>query len=79
VAAGHTLAVTSFTVTQAGQTTPLDARLMTRANDPNNYLSTNVAFLTAKAAFKASTTYNVKFSGTNNGEALTKEWSFTTK
>jgi uncharacterized protein YkwD len=79
VAAGHTLAVTSFIVTQAGQTTPLDARLMTRANDPNNYLSTNVAFLTAKAAFKASTTYNVKFFGTNNGAAFTKEWSFTTK
>lgn len=79
VVSGNTIAVTSFTVTEAGQTTPLDARLMTRANDPNSYLSANVAFLTAKAAFKVGTTYNVKFVGTNNGAALTKEWSFTTK
>lgn len=79
VVVGNTIAVTSFTVTQAGQAAPLDARLMTRANDPNKYLSGNVAFLTAKAAFKAATTYNVKFTGTNNGTAFSKEWSFTTK
>jgi hypothetical protein len=79
VVTGNTLSVTSFTVTEAGQTTPLDARLMTRANDPNAYLSGNVAFLTAKTPFKSNTVYNVKFSGTNNGANLTKEWSFTTK
>jgi hypothetical protein len=76
---GNTIAVTSFTVTEAGHSTPVDARLLTRANDPNHYLSSNVAFLVAKAAFKSTTTYNVKFTGTNNGAALTKEWAFTTK
>jgi len=79
VVAGNTLSVTSFTVTEAGQTSPMDARLLTRANDPNAYLSGNVAFLTAKTPFKSNTVYNVKFSGTNNGANLTKEWSFTTK
>jgi uncharacterized protein YkwD len=79
VVAGNTISVTSFTVTEAGQTTPLDARLMTRANDPNAYLGGNVAFLTAKTPFKSNTVYNVKFSGTNNGANLTKEWLFTTK
>jgi len=79
VVAGNTLAVTSFTVTEAGQSTPMDARLMTRANDPNAYLTSNMAFLIAKAPFKTNTVYNVKFSGTNNGANLTKEWSFTTK
>jgi hypothetical protein len=79
VVTGNTIAVTTFTVTEAGQSAPMDARLLTRANDPNNYLTGNVAFLVAKAAFKSTTTYNVKFTGTNNGAAFTKEWSFTTK
>lgn len=79
VVLGNTLSVTSFTVTEVGQTTSLDARLITRANDPNAYLSSNMAFLIAKAPFKSSTTYNVKFSGTNNGAAMSKEWSFKTK
>lgn len=79
VVTGNTLAVTSFTVTEAGQTASLDGRLLTRANDPNAYLTGNVAFLTAKTPFKSKTVYNVKFSGTNNGAGLIKEWSFTTK
>ncbi|MHA4867252.1 CAP domain-containing protein [Duganella sp. PWIR1] len=79
VVTGNTIAVTTFTVTEAGQTAPMDARLMTRSNDPNSYLSSNVAFLIAKAPFKAGTTYNVKFAGTNNGAAFTKDWSFATK
>lgn len=79
VANANTLSVTTFTVTEAGQSTVMDARLLTRANDPNSYLSGNVAFLIAKTPFKSKTSYNVKFIGTNNGMSLTKEWSFTTK
>jgi hypothetical protein len=56
--------VTTFTVTEAGQAAPMDARLMNRSNDPNAYLSSNVAFLIAKAPFKSGTSYNVKFVGT---------------
>jgi uncharacterized protein YkwD len=79
VVSGNTITVATFSVTEAGQTTPIDARVMTRANDPNNYLNGNVAFLIGKAPFKAATVYNVKFVGTNNGVAFTKQWSFTTK
>lgn len=79
VVTGNTIAVTSFSVTEAGQPAPMDARLMTSANDPNHYLTGNVAFLIAKAPFKSGTTYNVKFSGTNNGVALSKEWWFKTQ
>ncbi|MYM80755.1 MULTISPECIES: CAP domain-containing protein [Duganella] len=79
VVTGNTIAVTTFTVTEAGQAAPMDVRLMTRSNDPNSYLTSNVAFLIAKVPFKSATTYNVKFVGTNNGAAFTKEWSFKTK
>lgn len=79
VVTGNTIAVTTFTVTEAGQAAPMDARLMNRSNDPNAYLASNVAFLIAKSPFKSSTIYNVKFVGTNNGMAFTKEWSFKTK
>jgi len=79
VVTGNTIEVTTFTVTETGQAVPMDARLMTSANDPNHYLASNVAFLVAKAPFKSGTTYNVKFTGTNNGAAFTKAWSFTTK
>lgn len=77
-AEGTTLAVTSFTITESGQATSLDARLITKANDPNKYVASNYAFLVGKAPFKPNTTYNVVFSGTVNGVALNKSWSFTT-
>ncbi|WP_195763416.1 CAP domain-containing protein [Duganella guangzhouensis] len=79
VVTGNTIAVTTFTVTESGQAAPMDARLMIRSNDPNAYLASNVAFLIAKAPFKSGITYNVRFAGTNNGAAITKEWSFTTR
>src|SRR5471032_530671 len=73
-----TLAVTTFTVTEAGQSAPMDARLFTAATDPNKELVANTAFLVAKTAFKPNTTYTVSFAGTANGTAITKMWSFTT-
>lgn len=79
VVTGNTIAVTTFTITEAGQAAPMDARLLTSANDPNHYLTGNVAFLIAKAAFKSGTTYNVVFSGSNNGVAFAKKWSFKTQ
>jgi len=73
-----TLAVTIFTVTEAGQSPPMDARLFTAATDPNKELISNTAFLVAKTSFKPNTTYTVNFVGTANGTAITKTWSFTT-
>lgn len=86
--ASTTLSVTSFTVTEEGQTAPLDARIITKASSEQDkvYLTPNVAFLVGKAPFKANTKYNVTFvgkatgaaTGTTNGLAIEKKWSFTT-
>jgi uncharacterized protein YkwD len=75
---GTTLAVTSFTVTESSQTTPLDVRLITNANDINKHVGTNVVHIVGKAPFKANTKYSVSFIGNVNGVALVKNWSFTT-
>lgn len=86
--ASTALSVTSFTVTEDGQTTPLDVRLLTKASSPQNntYLPGNIAFIVGKAPFKANTKYKVRFvgtatgtaTGTANGMAIDKSWSFTT-
>jgi uncharacterized protein YkwD len=86
--ASTSLSVTSFTITEAGQTTPLDVRLITSATSTQDttYLGTNVAFIVGKVPFKANTTYNVHFVGKATGTAtgstaglsIDKSWSFTT-
>ena len=81
------LAVTSFTVTEEGQTAPIDVRLLTSATDKTGLLPQYVAFIVGKVPFKASTKYNVRFTGTATGTAtgaangvmsIDKSWSFTT-
>ena len=86
--ASTTLSVTSFTVTEEGQTAPLDARLITKATSTqdNTYLTPNVAFLVGKAPFKPNTKYNVRFVGKASGAAtgsatglpIEKSWTFST-
>jgi uncharacterized protein YkwD len=86
--ASTTLSVTSFTVTEAGQTAPLDVRLITSATSTQDttYLGTNVAFVVGKAPFKANTAYTVHFVGKATGTAtgstaglsIDKSWGFTT-
>jgi uncharacterized protein YkwD len=86
--ASTTLSVTTFTVTEAGQTTPLDVRLITNSTSAQDtsYLTPNAAFIVGKAPFKPNTTYNVRFvgkatgtaTGATNGLAIDKSWSFTT-
>lgn len=75
---GTTLQMLTFTIIEAGSTVPLDARLMTKDNDPNRYLGSNIAFLVAKGTLKANTTYTVAFSGRVNNDVLSKSWKFTT-
>lgn len=81
------LAVTSFTVTEAGQAAALDVRLVTSDTDKTGFVPQYVAFIVGKAPFKASTKYTVTFTGTANGAAtgaangvlnINKTWSFTT-
>jgi uncharacterized protein YkwD len=76
---GMTVEVLTFTITEAGAVAPLDARILTKDNDPNRYLSSNIAFLVAKAPLKASTVYTVKFSGRANNVVVNREWKFTTR
>lgn len=75
----YILDVTEFTVTEMGQSAALDARLMTKDNDPNHYLGSNIAFLTSKTPYKPNTTYQVSFKGKSNGFAIAKYWIFTTQ
>jgi hypothetical protein len=75
---GTTLEVMTFTITQAGSSTPLDARLLTTATDSLHALQSNIAFIVAKAPLNPNTTYQVAFSGRVNAVAITKTWSFTT-
>jgi len=81
------LAVTTFTVTEEGQTTPIDVRLVTSDSDKSGLLPQYMAFIVGKVPFKASTKYNVTFKGTATGAAtgaangvlnINKSWSFTT-
>lgn len=71
-----TLAVTTFTVTEAGQATPLKVRLITNATD--SVIGTWNAMIVGYVPFKANTKYNVSFVGTVNGASVSKAWSFTT-
>jgi uncharacterized protein YkwD len=86
--ASTTLNVMSFTVTEEGQTAPLDARVITKAtsSQDNTYLTPNVAFLVGMAPFKPNTKYNVHFVGKAIGAAtgsaaglmIEQSWNFTT-
>lgn len=70
------LVVTTFTVTEDGQTAPLNVRLYSNATDPATVTWT--ATIVGYAPFKPKTKYNVSFVGTANGTSVTKNWSFTT-
>lgn len=86
--ASTTLGVTTFTVTEEGQTMPLAVRLITKATSTQDqtYLPSNIAFVIGKAPFKANTKYNVVFvgkatgaaTGTSNGLSIERKWSFNT-
>lgn len=75
---GTSLTVSAFTLTEAGSAVSLDARLLTKDNDPNRLLGSNVAFLVAKAPLKPNTTYSADFSGKVGSVNVAKKWKFTT-
>jgi len=89
--ASQILELTSFTMTENGQTTPVSAYVYTKATDPNHYIGNNEAYLTAKTQLKPSTKYNMQLQGKVNGLAFSCvngvivfgktegcSWSFTT-
>ncbi|CAN7643284.1 CAP domain-containing protein [Massilia sp. LjRoot122] len=75
---GVQLEVLTFTMTEAGASSPLQGRVMTRDNDPNRMLGTNIAFFVASARLKPNTTYTVSFSGRAANVVIKKDWSFST-
>jgi uncharacterized protein YkwD len=77
--ATSTLAVTSFTVHVHGSNASLTTRLLSKATDPNMSTNTSAAAIIPLATLAGNTTYDVDFTGTLDGAAITKSWSFTTK
>jgi uncharacterized protein YkwD len=73
----ETVAVQSFTVHPRGGAN-LVTRLLVKGQDPNTSMS-SVAAIIPLAPLAANTTYDVSFTGTVSGTAVSKTWSFTTK
>jgi uncharacterized protein YkwD len=71
-----TLAVQSFTITPRGGAS-LSTRLLSHAGDTETPIS--AAAIVPLAPLSAATTYDVAFTGTLDGLAVSKAWSFTTK
>jgi uncharacterized protein YkwD len=73
---GGNVAVQTFTVTPRGGTA-LTTRLL--SIDAGTSTSATAAAIVPLAPLKAATTYDVSFSGTVAGVAVTRNWAFTTK
>ena len=74
----ETVAVQSFTVRVRGASSNLATRLLVKGQDANTTMS-SVAAIVPLAPLAARTTYDVSFTGTVGGTAVSKTWSFTTK
>ena len=73
---GATLSVSSFTVRPHGGTA-LAVRLLSKAGDADTPAS--AAAIIPLAPLAAATTYDVSFSGSVDGAAVSRTWSFATK
>jgi len=73
----ETIAVQSFTVRARGGA-DLRTRLLVKGQDANTTMA-SVAAIVPLAPLAARTTYDVSFTGTVGGAAVSKTWSFTTK
>lgn len=77
--AGNTLAVTAAAMTNARTGAAVTLRpAVTAGNDPQQAYGRNEAYVAADAPLDANTTYQVTVSGSNNGAAFTRAFSFTT-
>ncbi|WP_229262903.1 CAP domain-containing protein [Duganella radicis] len=73
---GSTVTVQSFTVAPRGGSA-LATRLLSEAAGTAE--TSSAAAIVPLAPLKSATTYDVRFSGTVSGVAVTRNWSFTTK
>lgn len=76
---GVTLAVTTFTLTDAAGAA-VNVQLATPTIDANpTYARSNSAYIIPFAPLKLATKYTAHFVGSQNGVAIDKTWSFTTR
>jgi uncharacterized protein YkwD len=73
---GTTLLVTSFTIRPRGGA-DLAVKLLSHATDSET--PSAAAAIVPLTVLKAATTYDVSFSGSSDGIAVSKSWAFTTK
>lgn len=73
-----TLTVTGFSMRPRGGAN-LAVKLLSAAADPGKTTTQSAAAIVPLAVLAAATVYDVTFSGTADGVAITKSWSFTTK
>lgn len=76
---GHQLVINSASVTPVlGGQPVVMATSVTSANDPNGFFKPNQGYVATNAPLAANTTYQVNITGTNNGVAFSRSFSFTT-
>ncbi len=77
---GQQLVITSASLTRVDDNTTVSLRMpVTSANDPNaGFLRSHHAYVSADAPMASNTTYRAVMSGTNNGVAFSKDFTFTT-
>jgi hypothetical protein len=76
--AGSTLVVSSATVTKTSDGSALTLRQLTKANDPAAEIGDNEVFLVPTTALAVASSYSVNATGTLNGVAFTKTFTFST-
>jgi hypothetical protein len=76
---GNTLVVSAVAMTNTRTGAPVTLRdVVSAANDPQRDYGANEAYVAADAPLQPSTPYQVTVSGTNNGVAFTRSFTFTT-
>lgn len=70
------LETTSFTLRERGASSDLAVKLIDNRSATN---APSAASIIPMSPLKAGTTYDVKFRGTTDGNAISRDWSFTTR
>ena len=80
VKAGVTLTTTAFTLIETATGLPVNVQLSTKATDANpTYARANAAYIIPYLPLKLATTYTAHFVGSQNGTAIDKTWTFSTR
>lgn len=78
--AGMTLTTVAFTLTESSTGQLVSSQLSTQSTDKNPVLArASTAYLIPFTPLKLNTQYTAHFVGTNNGVAIDKVWTFTTR